>query len=145
LVLGGCATYSNQVVTDSSGKTAEYVPPVQHYMLAGIPLPQGFELVSDQSIGRASAHYRDVVFIFSGSRDVATVRRFFRENMPAAQFQLRKEWYYRGESNLRFDSSTEECNVSIRPGRFNRTTIVLDIGPLPDGNVDAEETAAGQP
>ncbi len=121
--------------------------PQQHPMLEGIPLPAGFRSVPERSVGRATGALRVGQYEFEGGLSPIQARRFFVENMPAARFMKKEERNENGAYSLRFESDTEVCNVCAKPakGWSGKTTIVVDIGPLPRGSTEHDAKPAVRP
>lgn len=106
------------------------IEPVEHSLLRGIPLPTGFKMVPERSVARQSGTARVAQCEFEGYTYPDAVARFYVDNMTVAKFALTNKRFDNGEYNMRFESATEECNVRIRPRGGNRTTLVIDLGPL---------------
>ncbi len=123
----------------SQGSTQVVPPaPMQHPMLEGVPLPAGFRIVPERSVGRSVGAIRVGQYEFEGSVMPVDVARFYREHMPAARFAKQDERFDNGEYSLRFESDREVCNIRARPARARagRTTLAIDIGPLPKGSTE---------
>lgn len=137
----GCESVQNggsQRLTARGGE-GEYASSeaVQHPMLEGIPLPSGFTMIPEQSVGRSSGRFRVATVVFEGRGDAAAVNRFFKEYMPSAGFTLTNEQFVHGKWYMRYRSDVEECNIEIEPGRY-RTVVLIDIGPVPRGSAERE-------
>lgn len=140
LLAAGCAALGTGGCNSSLGRSETAGPsasPRQHPTLEGIPLPNGFRLVDDRSVGVSSGRLRVAKFEFIGDTDRSTLSRFYKEYMPSGGWTLRKEDFDRGIYDLRFESSTEECTVRLRPEK-NRTAIVIHVIPLPRGTAERE-------
>ncbi len=111
---------------------------MKHPLLEDIPLPNGFKLVDDQSMARASGRTRIARVKFVGPTERAAVMRFFEEYMPRAGFDLRHCGFDRGVYELRFESGGEECTFRVAPEK-SKTAIFVELGPL------ATETASRTP
>ncbi len=112
--------------------------PRQHPTLEGVPLPSGFRLVDDHSVGRASGPIRVGKFEFVGDTERAAVARFYKEYMPSGGWKLLQEEFDRGVYDLQFESQAEECRVRIKPEAARRTSIVVSIGPRPKGSAERD-------
>ncbi len=129
--LPGCAMNNSAEVNGPSASA------VQHPTLEGVPIPSGFRLVDDRSVGASSGPMRVVKYEFVGQADRSRVNRFYRDYMPAGGWTLRREGFDRGEHEMRFTSSSEECTVRI--GQSGRETFVrIDVIPLPRGTAERE-------
>lgn len=128
LILAGCES------TDRSPSASA----MKHPLLEDIPLPNGFKLVDDQSMARASGRTRIARVKFIGATERAAVMRFFEEYMPRAGFDLRHCGFDRGVYELRFESAGEECTFRVAPEK-SKTAIFVELGPL------ATETASRTP
>ncbi|MCA9243876.1 MAG: hypothetical protein KDA32_07990 [Phycisphaerales bacterium] len=128
---GGCAMNNSVEVAGPSASA------VQHPTLEGVPIPSGFRLVDDRSVAASSGPLRVVKYEFAGPTDASRVNRFYRDYMPAGGWTLRREAFDRGEQEMRFTSTAEECTVRI--GKDGRQTIVrIDVIPLPRGTAQRE-------
>jgi len=136
LLTSGCQGLSGGggTTTVAQGPPAS---PVQHTMLQNIPVPVGFRVVPERSVGRESGQFRVAQFEFEGSTNPDAVARFYSEYMPAAKFTLRQKRFDNGQYFMRFESDTEECNVRIGT-RSSKTLLVIDVGPLPRGATERE-------
>jgi hypothetical protein len=107
-------------------------------VLEHVPLPPGFALVPERSVARLVGPIRVAQCEFVGPTPVDDVVDFYVRWMPEAKFTLRQKRLESGQYVLWFESRSEECIVRVRPKGSKRTTLTLDLGPLPD-------QAAGQP
>jgi hypothetical protein len=106
-------------------------------VLQDIPRPQGFQLVHDRTVARSYGRLRMAHCEYVGPAGVGVIKRFYEEYMPGARFNLRYWSVENGQFTLYFESANELCNVRIgRQG--GKTSVVLDVGPLPRGAVDRE-------
>jgi hypothetical protein len=110
---------------------------VRHPTLEDIPVPNGFMLVDDHSVGRSSGSLRVVRFEFVGSMERALVNRFYKQYMAGGGWTLKKETFDRGIYDMHFENDTEECLIRLRPEQ-KKTVIVVDLGPLPRGSAERE-------
>jgi len=106
-------------------------------MLENVPLPSGFQLVDDRSVGTSSGQFRVAKYEFVGKSRRARLERFYREYMPSGGWTLISEDLYRGIYEMRFESDTESCIVCLRPEGRN-TVINIDVRPLPKGSAERE-------
>jgi hypothetical protein len=135
LILPACESLGlNKGTSSLEGPTASAK---RHPTLEDIPVPNGFLLVDDHSVGRSSGSLRVVRFEFIGDMERAPVNRFYKEYMAAAGWTLKKETFDRGIYDMYFENQTEECLIRLRPEK-KKTVIVVDIGPLPRGSAERE-------
>lgn len=113
--------------------------PMQHYTLEGIPVPRGFTLVDNQSVGVASGETRVAKMQFRGSGDRGEITRFYRELMAEGGWTLKKQDFDRGIYDLRFTNREEECTVRLHSD-WNGVYVTIQVLPLPAG-----ATRAGPP
>lgn len=120
----------------TSGTMHEAAPgiaAVSHPTLEDFPLPTGFSLVDDHSLSRSSGHMRVVQYEFTGGANPPSVIRFFKEQLTAAGWTLKKERFDRGEHVMQFQSDREDCEIRVRP-HSGKTIFNVDIGPVPAGS-----------
>jgi hypothetical protein len=135
LILPACESLGlNKGTSSREGPTASAV---RHPTIQDIPIPNGFMLVDDHSVGHSSGNLRVVRFEFVGGMERAPVNRFYKEYMNAAGWTLKKETFDRGIYDMYFENDTEECLIRLRPEK-KKTVIVVDIGPLPRGSAERE-------
>lgn len=115
---GGCAT--NKQIAAS---------PKQHPTLQNIPIPEGFRMVDDRSVGVATGPMRTANFQFSGDADRTALYNFYKEYMPSGGWKLNLESVDRGVYDLRYVSDTEECNVRLS-SEGGKSVIVVVVTPL---------------
>lgn len=130
---------------ESSGASREAgggATPVQHVSLEGIPVPSGFRLVDDRSVGVSSGPLRVAKLEFIGDLDRTAGARFYKEYMPSGGWTLREEDFDRGVYSLRFESSKEQCIVRLW-AENKKTIIAIRLTPLSAGHEPRD--AAAQP
>lgn len=128
LLITGCSIFG--------GNNGPAPSPVEHPLMGGVPVPRGFEFVPERSVGRSTAQYRIAKCEFKGRAPVHSVVQFYKAHMPTAGFSLRQERFEDGRANLRFASEKEECFVTAWRS-MGRTGLQVDIGPIPQGSLDA--------
>jgi hypothetical protein len=111
---------------------------VRDPVLEDIPKPSGFTLVDDASFGVFAGKVRIARCEYVGSTGRTAIKRFYEEYMPSAGFELKQWSLDGGVFNLRFESSSEICTVRVRPREWNKTALVVEIGPKPQGSVEHE-------
>lgn len=142
LAVGGCETMSSPTSASSDGP-GPAASPRQYRLLQNIPVPNGFELVRDRSTAWASGQIRWASCEFEGGSNPERVADFYTRQMPSARFTLKKESLENGESHLRFESDTEECNIRVRQSKM-RTKLLINVGPLPKGTAERKPVSKGQ-
>jgi hypothetical protein len=140
LPLGACVSAS---VSNGTASTSSGVAPMQHPMLEGIPIPNGFELVPERSYYRNTGSQRYATCEYQGPTDPLAVSRFYREYMPTAGFAFRQERYIGGQRTMEFESSTEQSTVCVKPDK-SRTVLIIEISPAAKAPAD-RETAPPSP
>lgn len=97
-----------------SGQEIRLVPVASPYE-RDIPIPAGFTLVEDacedQLTGTRRLYLRH---LYEGKADKYRVRKFYREQMPRAQWALVSDGNVKGRYTLRFEKSSEACTVQIQ-------------------------------
>lgn len=135
-VCGGCAN-----INLGLGKTEPVgAQPMQHPILEGIPLPNGYEFAADRSSFFNSGQLRIGMYTFIGSTDVVATYRFYKDYMGAAGFVMRQQELDNGQYTLRFTSETEECTIKLRRER-GKTVLVIRLDPITQGPADRETKA----
>ncbi|MCG3126627.1 MAG: hypothetical protein CHACPFDD_01478 [Phycisphaerae bacterium] len=119
--------------TGTMHEAAPGIAAVSHPTLEDFPLPTGFSLVDDHSLSRTSGQMRMVQYEFTGGANPPSVIRFFKEQLNAAGWTLKKERFDRGEQVMQFQSDREDCEIRVR-AHSGRTIFNVDIGPLPSGS-----------
>jgi hypothetical protein len=139
--LAGCRS-DGQMVAGSPGPVAT---PVVHPLLRDIPVPEGFRLLEKPSKAWYPGGTRVAHCEFEGDIPPLEVVRFYEENMPVAQFTPGPKSYDGGASVLRFENEREECSVLVKSKFFNKTLLVVDVGPLSKGSAVPGERPAVPP
>jgi len=68
---------------------------------------------------------------YVGYAEPHVIRNFYKEQMPLMGWREVSSHDVKGRMSLRFESSTEECTVTIEPtGWFNRSTIQVVVKPF---------------
>lgn len=117
-LLAGCATTNDRTPAA-----------VQNPMLDDVPLPSGFHLVDDRSVGSTSGKVRIGKYEYAGGTDRSEVARFYKEIMPSAGWGLKNESFDRGTTELFFESSAESCVIKVKR-ESRKTLVVVDVRPL---------------
>jgi len=137
LVTAGLAGIALAGCQSASTSTPAIASAVRDPVLQDIPKPQGFRLVEERSTAFASGQVRVAKCEYVGPTAVEAVKRFYEEYMPSARFKLKQWSLDRGAFTMRFESTNELCNIRIaRDGA--KTSIVVEVGPLPRGTTERE-------
>jgi len=131
LSLAGCDS-SGSMVTTAGGPAPEPPAPMQHPLLENFPIPAGFELVPERSVAKKAGTLRIAQCEFAGYVQATEVTRFYQKYLPTAGFRLLEQRFLDNEHQLRFESSSETCNIRVRQIK-KKTTFTVDLGPLPTG------------
>lgn len=107
-------------------------------VLEDIPKPSGFMLVDDGTFGVFSGKVRIARCQYVGATDRAAVKRFYEEYMPSAGFELRGWSVDSGVFNLHFESNSEICTVRVSPKEWQKTALVVEIKPKPQGPAERQ-------
>jgi hypothetical protein len=144
LCVAGCQdSNANAPVVTTTDQTP-VATPVEHPLLKGIPIPIGFKIVQEKSRVRHRGSMRDAQCEFQGTLIPSEVVRFYEQYMPAAHFKLGPKIFVDGDYTLRFESSTEECNVIVKY-KNSKTTVIIDLGPLSTSAPERERPEPPQP
>lgn len=135
LALGSVAcNNSNLLQTNWSHKqddTAKKLSPRSAAYLAGIPVPQGFDLSERVSDSYEGAGMRFARQEYVGYADAYAIREFYKEQMPLSGWQEITIQDIKGRTSIRFESSNEECTVTVEAtGFFNRSRIQVIVKPF---------------
>ncbi|MEW6249613.1 MAG: hypothetical protein AB1716_03120 [Planctomycetota bacterium] len=123
------------------GEPPPVVRAAEHPLLPRIPVPEGFQLSDSDTRARNSGAVRAGQFRFRGDLPVQQTIRFYEHHMPTAGFRQGSKLFNGGECTIRFESDSEECNVWIKPGWW-RTTLIIDVGPLPGPSPSEREAVS---
>ncbi len=141
LPITACVSASSSTGTSATGSG---VAPMQHPMLEGIPIPNGFELVPQRSYYRNTGSQRYATCEYQGALDPVEVGRFYKEYMPTAGFAFRQERFVGGQQTLEFASKTEQSSVSVKPDG-SRTTLIIEVSPAAKASADGSEPTPPRP
>jgi hypothetical protein len=136
--LAGCGSGGNHA-EPGTGASA-----YQHPILENVPLPGGFQLVDDHSVGMNVGRTRVGKFEFRGEMERARVGRFYKEFMPSGGWTLLSEDFDRGVHTMRYESPSEECYVRLRT-ESRKTIISVQVQPLSRGGAEREARAPSRP
>lgn len=134
-MLAGCDSMMSRSGETGGQPTASAV---RDPVLQDIPKPAGFVLDPDRSVALSSGKFRLAKCEYGGSLRPAAVKRFYEEYMPSANFELRRWSLDQGEFKMTFESGTEICTVRARPAEWNKTAVVVEITPKPQGSVERQ-------
>jgi hypothetical protein len=135
LSLCGCESSGDKAIATTAEQTP-VVAPLEHPLLKGIPVPAGFTIVRERSRARNMGGTRVAQCEFQGSLIPSEVVRFYEHYMPTAHFRPGSKIFVQGAYTLRFESDSEECVVFTKRNLFN-TALMLDVGPVSKGGIDA--------
>lgn len=112
---------------DPSVSAPQALEPQMMVKLTDIPAPAGFKLLQKNSYSFQSGDVRVVVLKYSGRPDADRVVAFYKEQMPAYNWNLLNSVEY-GRRMLNFDRENETCIITVEPKTFS-TVVVVSIGP----------------
>lgn len=124
-----CALFAVALAGGCASNDAAPQQAMQHPILEDVPLPRGFRLVDERSVGVSSGTLRVGKYEFAGDTPRTAAARFFKEFMPGAGFTLRSEDFDRGVHDLRFESAEEECRIRLWVEGL-QTRVNISIHPL---------------
>ena len=133
LLLPACESMGRGSVDDRPTASA-----VRDPVLEDIPKPAGFVLAADRSVAISSGKLRLAKCEYTGPLAPAAVKRFYEEYMPSANFELRRWSLDQGVFNLYFESSAELCTIRACPTDWNKTAVVVELAPKPQGSTERE-------
>jgi hypothetical protein len=111
--------------------TPKTLSPRSAAFLAGVPVPRGFDKDERASDSVEGAGVRFARQQYVGYADAYAIREFYKEQMPLSGWQEVTTSDNKGTTVIRFESSNEECTVTIEPtGFFNRSRIKVFVKPF---------------
>ena len=87
----------------------------------------------ERSVARTSGQLRIAKCEYSGRVTPGALNRWFKEYMPTGGFKLIEDRLDSGTYHMRYESDAEECLLTIRPAAFNKTTLIVELGPQAKG------------
>ncbi len=79
-----------------------------------IPVPAGFRLMDEASEDRSTGTYRLYLrHLYEGRAGVHAIRRFYRAQMPLAQWTLVSDGNVKGNIVMRYEKAAESCTIHI--------------------------------
>lgn len=115
----------------------KHLTPRSAAYLAGVPVPKGFDIAERMTDSYEAAGMRFARQEYVGFADAYAIREFYKEHMPMSGWNYITSQEVKGQSSMRFESSDEECTVTIKPTRFlNRTRIQVILKPFKRSEVE---------
>lgn len=130
VLLAGCQSNGPR---STSGPASSGVRAMQHPLLTGIPIPDGFQLDDKNSSHSSSGNFRLAKCVFTGSLRPVKAVEFYKEYMPAGGWTFRTESFDQGTYDERYESDREECNIRISHHMLH-TRIMIEVSPKPVGS-----------
>lgn len=121
VLTGGCG--------DKAGSAPRLGPRGMPY-LTGVPVPDGFTLVEKNTEDYESGAQRWARHLYRGTASLASVRNFYREQMPLNGWNLVSDQNVKGTVSLRFEKPSESCTVQISPTGYFWCTIQVVVMPF---------------
>lgn len=95
-----------------------------------VPVPNGFELIEEQSRSRSRGSWRTVDFLFEGSADKFAVPQFYEKQMPMHGWSLWDKRFIRGRATINFIKNGETCVITVyEEGGIKPVRLHVDISP----------------
>jgi hypothetical protein len=114
-----------------SDKGVTRLSPQTNSYLEGIPVPAKFELAEKMTEDYESGGQRTARHEYRGFfSDPASVREFYREQMPTLGWVRVSDQNVKGRVSLRFERKSEACTIEIEPGYLFQTTIRVIVNPF---------------
>ncbi len=124
LMLFGCAGMSKQ---DKDPEGSGLLEPQATLKFADIPVPKGFQLVSQDSYAFENSGIRVGVLKYRGTADPEMVENFYKQQMIIYNWNLVNIIEY-GQRLMNFERESETCNINLQP-KGNSITITISVGP----------------
>lgn len=92
-----------------------------------IPVPAGFKIIDHASEDRSTGVNRLYLrHRYQGKSDVHSLRRFYRAQMPMAQWTLVSDGNIKGIVLMRYEKANESCTIQIN-GKESVVTPVSEV------------------
>jgi len=124
IALSGCAGISTK---DASVKNEALLEPQAAVKFSDIPIPVGFQPLTQDSYAFESSGVRVAILKYHGKADVEQVINFYKNQMPLYNWDLLNVIEY-GEHLLNFEREQETCIINLLP-RGNNITLTISLGP----------------
>jgi hypothetical protein len=123
--------------SNKQGDKSKPLLPRSAAYLAGVPVPKGFHITERLTDSYEGAGMRFARQEYVGYADPFAIREFYKEQMPLSGWQYITSQDIKGKTSIRFESSEEECTVTIQPtGFWNRTRIQVIVKPFKRSDVE---------
>jgi hypothetical protein len=116
----GCAT-------SSSSAPAKALQPSAILRFSDIPIPAGFNLITQQSFSFENSGVRVALLKYKGKGTLDQVLNFYKENMPLSRWNLLNISEF-GQRMLNFEREGETCIITVQ-SQLTGTVITLSLGP----------------
>jgi hypothetical protein len=114
-------------VTTSSSAPAKALQPSATLRFSDIPIPAGFNLITQQSFSFENAGVRVALLKYKGKGTLDQVLNFYKENMPLSRWNLLNVSEF-GQRMLNFEREGETCIITVQ-SQLTGTVITLSLGP----------------
>ncbi len=118
----GIGSSGPEAVPEPDSLVAKSQPP-----MVDLPMPVSFDLKESRSRSMAAPGLRFVDHWYYGREDKWAVGRFFKRQMPAAQWQLQADRMMTGDIVLDFVKGRESCKMTIGENFWGTTTVHVEI------------------
>lgn len=132
LALAGCNQFeqAGSWGRKPDGPSPRLTPKAVPY-LNGVPVPRGFSLQEPRSDAYESGAVRFARQEYVGFAERASIRDFYKEQMPVLGWREISAHDIKGRMSMRFETANEECTVLIESaGLFNRSSIQVVVKPF---------------
>ncbi len=113
VLLTGCTQGEKPPEGTVATLAAQPMPPI-----ADVPLPEGFKLDAGKSWSWVGASQRAVHHLYEGKVDKFATIGFFKQQMPAAKWNMTRDDFTRGTAYMEFEKNGERCIVQISKGTW---------------------------
>jgi hypothetical protein len=123
--LSGC----NSLTTRDRNRDLD---PSPNSPIADVPIPIGYTMSSDSTSKVVPGNQiRFVDHHYKGDADLLPLVKFYRDHMPEFKWNLVDQNQTAGsEVTMHYTKNSEDCYVSLTPGRFGYTYIRVRIDPI---------------
>ena len=117
LVMGVCGC---------GGPKDEPLPMSTMLRLSDLPVPDGMKFIAQRSHDRISPTRRIIYHEYKGSKEVLSVIRFYKDQLPASNWKFIDESTDKGISTLNYENENERLTVRVYKKGFN-TYLILQV------------------